>query len=169
MALHATHGGYLEKTAHWDSNIDSVARHPHQTDEIEPLTDGIMSAWSGEINAIPIYIYGSKTDWLNQGMARSHNLIPEGVPNSRLFPARSLIKLWKISPAKFHRNNERVFASWRSGKSIKTDRVWALLRMAVFEHGLCPAAFSLSFSLSLSLSISCAQVAQQRYIAQQET
>ena len=77
-------------------------------------------------------------------MARSSNLIPEEVPNSHLRPLSSLIKLWKICPANFHRGDERVFASWRSGKPINPDRVLALLRMAVFEQGLSPTALSLN-------------------------
>ena len=76
-------------------------------------------------------------------MVRSRNIIPEGVPNSHICAVRSLIKLWKICPAKFHRDDERVLDSWRSGKPINPDRALALLRMAVSEQGMRPASFSL--------------------------
>ena len=118
-------------------------RHPLRMGEIEPLVKGKRTAWSGEVDEISIYISGSKTDWLNQGMVRSHNQIPLTEPNSHLCPVRSLIKLWKLAPSKFQRNTDRVFAAWRSGKSIKADRIVALLRMAVFKQGMNPSAFSL--------------------------
>ena len=136
-------GGYLEKRTRDDQNNEYDARHPLQTDVIEPTINGMRSYWSDDVDEIAIYISGSKTDWLNQGMVRSHNLIPEGAENSKLSPVRSLAKLWKLCPAKFERNNERVFASWRSGKPIKPDIVLSLLRMAIFEQGMCPNAFSL--------------------------
>ena len=115
------------------------------SDEIEPLINGVRAEWPEGVNAVSIYISGSKTDWLNQCVIRSHNLIPSTVPNSHLRPVRSLAKQWEIRPDKFLRNNEMIFAHWKSGKPVKLDRVVSLLRMAVFEQGLNQAAFPLHF------------------------
>ena len=136
-------GGYLETTTQKGPQGGKASRRPLQTEEIEPLKDGKCTEWHEDVNGIFIYISGSKTDWLNQGMARSHNLIPEGVGDSHLCPLRILIKICEISPPKFQRNADRTFATWRSGKSIKPDMVVSMLRMAAFEQCLCPSAFSL--------------------------
>ena len=136
-------GGYLEKAPQEHQSEDKATRHPLRMDEIEPMVNGRRGDWSDDIDEIAIYISGSKTDWMNQGMVRSHNIIPRDVPNSHLCPVRGLKSLWVISPSKFQRGNDRVFASRKSGRPIKPDRVVALLRMAVFEQGMCPTAFSL--------------------------
>ena len=95
---------------------------------------------SGAVGDISIYISGPKTGWLNQGMARSHKIIPECEPNSHLRPPiMGLAKLWAISPAKFLREYSAL-ATWMSGMPIRPDRVVALLRMAVSRHGMRPTA-----------------------------
>ena len=76
-------------------------------------------------------------------MVRSRNMIPSDVENSHLCPVRGLKRLWKLPPSKFHRNNDRVFAPWKSGRPIKPDRIVALLRAAVFEQDMWHNAFSL--------------------------
>ena len=131
---------YLDRGA---KTAGDNTRRPLTTDEIEPLRDGRRAVWSAGVNEISIYISGSKTDWLNQGMVRSHNLIPSSEPNSHLCPARCLIRLWELAPAKFRRNTAAVLPSWKSGTPIKPDRVVALLRSAVFKQGFNPTAFSL--------------------------
>ena len=112
-------------------------------DEIEPMRNGKRVERPGDIGEIAIYNSGPKTDWLNQGMVRSHNIIPQGTKNAHLFPVRGLMKMRKLCPAKFHRNNDRVFASWRSGRAIRPGRALSLLRMAVFDQGMNPTSFSL--------------------------
>ena len=134
---------YLELPTRGDASVEAKARRPLTMDEIEPMIDGKRCEWSEDVNEISIYISGSKTDWLNQGMVRSRNLIPDDVEHHHLCPVRGLIKLWKLRPSKFHRNSDCTFATWKSGKRIQQDRVVSLLRMAVFAQGLNPAAFSL--------------------------
>ena len=136
-------GEYLEKTPSESKRRDYPQRHPLQMNEIEPLCQGKKVDWSLDVDEIAIYISGSKTDWLNQGMVRSHNSIPPGATNDHLCPVKGLKRLWEICPAKFHRNNDRIFASWKSGRPIKPDSILATLRLAVFEQGMNPSAFSL--------------------------
>ena len=133
---------YLGKSTQNEHNKDNNARHPILADAIEPLIDGRRAEWPDDIGEISICLSGSATDRLNQCAARPRNLIPTSVPNSNLWPVRRLAKLWKICPPKFQMNREREFATWRSGTPIKPGRVVALLRMAVSEQGLNPAAFS---------------------------
>ena len=118
-------------------------RHPPTTDEIEPSRDGLRAEWSEGVNEISIYISGSKTDWLNQSMVRSHNLIPSSEPDARLCPVRGLTMFWEIRPPEFRRNTDAVFSSWKSGKPIKADRAVAMLSLAVLKQGFNHTAFSL--------------------------
>ena len=107
--------------------------------EIEPMANGSRAEWSGEVGGISIYISGSQTDWLNQGMARPRNIIPGDECNSHLRPSLGMEELWRFRPAKFLRGEEMVFVSWMPGKPVKPDRVVSLLRMAVFQQGLNPS------------------------------
>ena len=144
LVVHVTYGKILgtndPKSGPWGTRW---TRNPLLMGEIEPLCDGIRVEWSEDVNEISIYISGSKTDWANQGMVRSHNRIPEGIENAHVCPLRSLTKLWELSPSKSQWNTVRVFATWRPGQAIKPDRVASLLRMAVFAKGLYPSAVSL--------------------------
>ena len=45
---------YLEKRARKVPNNDNVHRRPLRADEIEPLKNGQMDEWPGEINEIPL-------------------------------------------------------------------------------------------------------------------
>ena len=132
---------YLEKGP--SDKYGRLGRRPLLMHEIEPLCGGKRVDWSGDVDEISIFISGSKTDWLNQGMVRSHNTTPLSEPNSHLCPVRGLVKLWELAPSKFQRNTDRAFATWRSGKPIQADRLVAVLRLAVFKQGLNPNAFSL--------------------------
>ena len=113
-------------------------------DEIEPMVNGSMADWSGEVGEISIYISGPETDRPNQGKVRPRNIIPENESESHLFPVRGMKRLWHLCPTKLHRGREREreLASRMSGKPAKPDRVVSLLRMDVFQHGMNPSAYS---------------------------
>ena len=136
-------GGYLEKAPKEQKAQEYLRRHPLQMNEIEPLVNGKKADWSQDVGEISIYISGSKTDWINHGMVRSHNQIPVGTTNDHLRPVKGLKRLWEINPAKFQRSNGRIYASWKSDRPIKPDRILAMLSMALFEQGMNPSAFSL--------------------------
>ena len=133
--------GYIER---WPIDTGGrPIRRPLLMGEIEPLIDCKRYEWPGDVSGIPSYTPGSKTDWLNQGVVRSRNLIPLAESNSLLFPVRGLVRLWGLSPSEFHRKTDRACAAWRSGKAIKPDWAVSLLRLAVFKKGLNQSAFSL--------------------------
>ena len=48
-----------------------------------------------------------------------------------------------LPPAQFRGGKARVCASWMSGEPIKPDRGASLFRMAVFQQGLNPSAYSI--------------------------
>ena len=135
-------GEYLEKNTRTEVGEVNL-RHPLLMDEIEPMVNGTTAERSGKVGEISIYISGPARDWLNQGMVRSRNIIQENENNSHLRPVLGLQRLRHLCPAKFHRGKERLFASWMSGKTIRPDRLVSLLRMAVFQHGMNPSAYSL--------------------------
>ena len=43
--------------------------------KIEPLVNGSRAEWPDEVGGISIFISVSKTDWVNQGAARSDRAI----------------------------------------------------------------------------------------------
>lgn len=108
------------------------------------MANGSRVDWPGEVVGGAIYISGSQTDWLNQGMARSHSIIPEHENNSHLRPVRGLLKLRRLRPVKFHRYKDKALASCMSvGGGDKTGSGGFAITYGCFQHGLNPSAYSL--------------------------
>ena len=96
-------GGFIDKRPKNETENENDLRHPLQMNEIEPVIQGKRAEWSDDIDEIAIYISGSKTDWLSQGMVRSHHKIPENTNNHHLCSLRSLVNLREVRPAKFQK------------------------------------------------------------------
>ena len=69
-------------------------RHPLHMADIEPLEDGIRCEWGIEVTGASILISGSKTDWPNQGSARSHSKVDMDSPHNHLCIVTALVGLY---------------------------------------------------------------------------
>ena len=135
-------GDYRDVDPQKDAYGEESIRRPLHMGLAEPVIGGERSDWSGNVDAIAICISGSKTDWVNQGKARSPIIIPEAETDAHSRPIRGVIKLRKTFHAMFHMEMEGAFATWMSGKSIKPDRAVSILRMDVSQQGVNPTAYS---------------------------
>ena len=118
-------------------------RHPLLMSDIDPLCKGNLTHWGDHVGEITIHISGSKTDWLNQGCVRSHTRVNSESPNRNICVAKALVDLFDLYPAKFAKNRDDGFATWRTGEGIPPATANALLRSSVAKNEHNPLAYAL--------------------------
>ena len=101
-----------------NSNFTPSDRHPLHMGDIQPLRKGSPTHWGGHVGEISVHISGSKTDWLNQGCARSHTLVGDLEPNSDICVVRAFIAMFKEPQAKFGNSGDAPLATWRISAPI---------------------------------------------------
>ena len=111
--------------------------------DIEPLPHGLKTHWDAHVGEISIRISGPKTDWVRQGCARSHTVVPLAPSNSDICVVRALIELHERFPPKLAIGLKNAFDTRMGGSPSAGAHSASLLRSAVFENGPDPGAFSL--------------------------